>query len=305
VRSSLPAKPNLISLVVCTRNRAAKLRRTLEFIWALEIPSGADYELIVADNGSADDTAAVCQSIVQRFGGRLRSVFVEIPGKSRAANVGIETSRGEIVAFLDDDILPQRDWLCWIWSEFSSDPGLGAISGRVELASSVDLPVGIRRRTERTEFRSVGDAFGLFIGCNFAIRRGLLDRIGCFDLNLGPGTQYESSEDADLFYRAWKAGGKLVYVPTLFVFHDHGRRSEEASRQIRRGYLIGRGAFYARHVLRADLAVGRAIYWEMRTLLFDLLRRKERRDWQQLSWLLRGLFGYAFMKVTSLLRGPW
>ena len=292
----------LVSIILCTRNRAAKLRRTLQSIQALEQPRDADYELIVVDNGSTDETADVCASLEPELGGRLRRIFVEEPGKSRAANAGFEVARGEIIAFLDDDVLPQRDWLAVVCREFSAAPTLGAISGRVELFNPADLPTSIRRQTERIEFQSVDDAFNLFTGCNVAVRRGLIERLGLFDPALGPGSRVGIAEDSDFFYRAWKAGGKLVYVPSLFVHHDHGRRTENDKVKLARGYIMGRGAFYAKHILRGDLTVARAMYWEIGGALRALRQGRHDLGWKHIGWLLQGFLHYPIHRTLAAAR---
>jgi glycosyltransferase involved in cell wall biosynthesis len=290
-------RPDLVSIIVCTRNRAAKLRQTLTSIHALELLPGYDYEVIVVDNGSTDETTAVCASLEDSFHGRLRRIFHPLRGKSAAANAGLNQARGRIVAFLDDDILPARNWFAVVCQEFSADPDLGAISGRVETLHALDLSLAVRRQTQRIEFQSVDDAFNLFIGCNFAALRALIDRVGPFDLDIGPGSRLRSAEDADFFYRAWKAGAKLVYVPTLFVHHDHGQRTPEAARKVLREYLLGRGAFYAKHVLRGDKQVARAMYWELDELARALFRKNSRHGWRPMAWLFTGFVGYLLLRA--------
>jgi len=289
-----------ISIVICTRNRAPKLRVTLEAIRRLEIPSGSSLELIIIDNGSTDDTASVCAEYENVFLGRLHRVFVAEPGLGRARNVGLAHATGEIIAFTDDDILPKPDWLLVICREFAADLNLSMISGRVELANPNDLPMSIRRRTDRTDFGLLGHSFSLFIGCNFAIRRELIDRIGQFDPDFGAGARFCSSEDSDFFYRAWKAGEKLSYVPSLFVHHDHGRRMPEDRTKLARNYILGRGAFYAKHALRRDMTVIKEMYWELlkaRRALFD---RHDELGWRYMIWMLRGIVGYGLLRLGRL-----
>ncbi len=286
---------NLVSIIVCTRNRAEKLSRTLQAIQMLAIPAGADFEVIVVDNGSTDRTAEVCANVEGAFQGRLKRIFLESPGLSRAGNTGFGAARGSIISFLDDDVLPRRDWLEVVWRQFSGDQELGAISGQVALLNADDLPISIRRLTELTEFQSLAHAFGLFIGCNLAVRRRLIERVGLFDPDIGTGTRFGSAGDSDFFYRAWKAGEKLLYVPSLFVHHDHGRSTREARFKVSRDYIVGRGAFYAKHVLRKDGGVARASYWEFLSAWRSLFDRKDDLGWRHLVWLLKGFVGYGLM----------
>ncbi len=297
-----PPAAQVVSIIVCTRNRADKLQNALEAIRDLEVPADADYEVIVVDNGSTDPTPEVCAQIAPTFRGRLRRIFLETPGLSRAGNTGFAACRGSIVAFLDDDVLPHKDWLVVVSREFGQDTQLGAISGRVELSNPADLPMATRRHTERINFNCVGHAFSLLIGCNLAIRRELVERVGLFDPDLGTGTRFGSAGDSDFFYRAWKAGEKLVYVPAMFVRHDHGRRSLEAKLKVSRDYVVGRGAFYAKHILRGDRDIVKAMYWELHEDRRSLFDRGDPLRWRHPRWLLEGFLRYTLMRASRRLR---
>lgn len=292
----------LISLVIATRSRAAKLKRTLEAIQALAVPAGTEYEIIVVDNGSTDETPEVCSAFAKDFGGRFRRVYLSEPGLGRARNAGVKASRGEILGFLDDDILPRQDWMEVVWREFGADSHLGVLSGQVELFDPADLPITVRRYTERIEFQSLGAAFSILAGCNFALRRRVVEQVGLFDPDLGAGSRFSSAEDSDFFYRAWRAGEKLVYIPSLFVLHDHGRRTREAEQKITRGYVLGRGAFYAKHILRGDRKAAQCMYWEIWEIFRDLFERKYQTGWKQLPWLLTGFVGYSLLRGARTIR---
>src|SRR5271157_5241252 len=109
----------LISILICTRNRPEKLRRTLEAICALEVPSGAEYEVLIMENGpESAGTPRGWEEFESAFRGRLQRFHLPVSGKSGAANSGFAISRGEIISFLDDDILPRKDWLSVIFHEF-------------------------------------------------------------------------------------------------------------------------------------------------------------------------------------------
>ncbi len=293
----------MISVIVCTHNRSASLKRTFEMFLRMPRSTGLQWELIVADNNSSDDTKK-CVSVFSDLSGLdVRYVFEAKQGLSHARNAGLAAARGDIIAFTDDDVLPRSDWLTVISSEFSRYPGPGLIAGRVELADPSLLATSIRTYPSRKEFLCPSDAFNLFIGCNFAFRRSLLKRIGWFDENLGAGSRFKSSEDADFFYRAWKAGEKMFYEPTLFALHDHGRRSVQDRIALERGYVLGRGAFYAKHILRGDASVCRQMYWELANYLRPL-REKSGVDWASFLLLWKGFFGYAVFGLFQNTRRP-
>ncbi|MGH9689645.1 MAG: glycosyltransferase [Candidatus Acidiferrales bacterium] len=280
-----------ITIIICTHNRANKLRRTLEAVLDLDFPA-QDYEVIVVDNGSTDGTAQVCHDMEGRFRGRLQIIHEPVPGAGRARNTGLHAARGSLIACLDDDIIPRQDWLRVIQNEFGADPDLAAISGRVELLNPADLPMTIRRQTDRIPFTSPGDAFVLFVGCNEVVRREVYTAIGFYDPDFGPGSRWRSSDDSDFIYRAWKAGDKLIYVPSLFVYHDHGRRTSEAGLKLRRDYAVGRGGFYAKHILLGDILALKCMCEEM---LWSIQNRALRYWLQELRWLFRGFTSYCLV----------
>ena len=215
-------------------------------------------------------------------------------GLSRARNTGIAHARGDIIAFTDDDIIPAIEWLTIIFREFSSDPHLGLLSGRVVLFDPTALPMSIRPHAERRIVTSLDDVFELPIGCNFAVRRELIKQTGFFDPEMGAGSRFRSYEDVDFFYRAWRSGAKLVYEPAMLVQHDHGRKSVTAGMELRRDYVVGRGAFYAKYLFK-DKLIAKTMYWEV--------NRELRTDWRLTRdriWflLLKGFQGYLMSRLT-------
>src|SRR4051812_21029824 len=94
-----------ISVIIATRNRADSLRRLLPRLRAMS--PALDWELIVADNGSSDDTA----QLLAGMSGLLRAVHEPVPGKSRALNRAMAAAKGELLVFTDDDVEPHPAWL--------------------------------------------------------------------------------------------------------------------------------------------------------------------------------------------------
>src|SRR5438132_14312163 len=100
-----------VTVLIATHNRASRLRKTLEALLAQQTPAGLGWEILVADNGSTDDTLEVFRTMAMRAEGRLRYVFEPRLGKSRALNVGIAVARGVVIAPTDDDVSPAVDWV--------------------------------------------------------------------------------------------------------------------------------------------------------------------------------------------------
>jgi len=263
-----------LSVIVASRNRSASLRVLLENLENQDSAADLTYEVIVVDNGSQDETRETGKSFVSHSPDKFRYVFAKIPGKSRALNSGIRVAKGDVLVFTDDDCIPEVGWLRAIACEFTSDPSLCVLGGRVELYCVEDRPVTIRTGRERIPFSSVGQLFSLVVGCNMAVRRRALDVVGGFDPALGPGTRMAAAEDVELIYRIFKAGFKIVYSPDVVVYHNHGRKTDEQVKVLKRDYVVGRGAFYCKHILRGDLQILKMAYWEISSLLSELFRAR-------------------------------
>ena len=110
---------DLYSVIVCTYNRATSLRNTLTAL-AAQRTDGFDYEVLVVDNNSSDDTAQVVQEARARFGERFRSLVEPRQGKPYALNAGVAAARGAWLVFTDDDATAPPDWLRVIRETFKA-----------------------------------------------------------------------------------------------------------------------------------------------------------------------------------------
>lgn len=115
-----------VGVIIPTRNRADLLHHALE---ALSRQTRAPDEVIVVDNGSTDHT----RQVAEQFSGRLpiRYLFEPTPGAGQARNAGIRQSTSDILAFTDDDCIPDENWLHFIELDFLRDPHIGMVAGRV------------------------------------------------------------------------------------------------------------------------------------------------------------------------------
>jgi glycosyltransferase involved in cell wall biosynthesis len=287
-----------ISIIIASYNRAQLLRHFLQEISLQIVPNHVKWEVLVVDNHSVDETKNVVESYVSANPQRFRYIFEGRRGKSPALNTGIQNSTGDILVFTDDDCLPDATWLRAIANEFESDSSLAVLGGRVELYCKEDWPVTIRTYRERIPFSSVGQLFSLILGCNMAIRRSVVDAVGDFDLLLGPGTKMGAvAEDSDFLYRVFKKGFKLVYSPDVLVYHNHGRKTDAQVQALNHKYVVGRGAFYSKHIFRADLCVLKMAYWEVSALIKGLIsERFTGKAARERKTLLRDLFvGFAYL----------
>jgi glycosyltransferase involved in cell wall biosynthesis len=258
-----------MSVVVSTRNRADDLRRMLESLAQSHTDGSFTWEIVVADNGSTDTTAEVLRAFEKSTPVHFRWVHEPRPGKSYGLASALALATGAIIAFTDDDILVDKDWVAATVRHFAEHPESSCIGGRIELFNPDDAPVAIKLSTtpKSVSLATFSPSNIPVAGCNMAMRAELLRRIGPFDPDISPGSRIGVAEDLDILYRVVCTGASIEYLPHLLVHHNHGRRTVEHLETMYGGYYAGRGAFYAKYVLRGDRLVTRWAYWELHRLL--------------------------------------
>jgi cellulose synthase/poly-beta-1,6-N-acetylglucosamine synthase-like glycosyltransferase len=180
------------TVIICTRNRPAELDRCLEAVARLRY---AKFDVLVVDNAPIDGRA---REVAARWNARY--ITERVGGLSRARNRGVRACNTEIVPFLDDDSVPEPEWLSWLVREFR-DPSVMAVTGKVvplsleteaERLSALTcfLPDnhGPRRADRETAFWFERANFsGIGAGRNMAFRRSAFERWPGFDERLGRG----------------------------------------------------------------------------------------------------------------------
>lgn len=128
-----------ITVVICTNNRGHILAKALERVGASILPESFSWEVLVVDNNSNDQTRQIVEEISQRYPGRFRYFFEAQMGKSYALNAGVREARGEILAFMDDDVLVESTWLQNLTAELHGAEWAGA-GGRTLPEQAIALP---------------------------------------------------------------------------------------------------------------------------------------------------------------------
>jgi len=242
-----------ITAVVCTRDRPQLIGDCLS---ALSRNQCEGLEILVVDQSLDDATARVVSSAAETDP-RIRRVHTRSIGLSRARNVGIAESSGEIVAFTDDDCIPAPDWAAGILRQFEAVPGISAVYGRSLPWTKVlsgERPVAVKADTRPRVFRGRHNPWRVGHGCNMAFRREVFEAVGLFDVALGPGGVLRNCDDADFTYRLLRAGLAALYSPEVLVYHQQFRHGEELWR-LERDYGIGAGALYSKHLRCGDVYV--------------------------------------------------
>jgi glycosyltransferase involved in cell wall biosynthesis len=211
------------SIIICTRNRADELRKTLESFANVVVPPKFDAELIIVDNGSSDATPQIAQGC-QLSAIAVRYVMEPRQGQALARNSGLAAAGGEIILFTDDDVRPTLSWLVTHVRAYD-DPDVAAVKGRVELDFDGDVPswLGPAHRAALAEVNR-GDApefphLGHLVGANMSFRKQVPAKIGPFNPMLGPG-RAGFWDDSEFSIRLMGAGFKQRYEPQAVVFHQ-------------------------------------------------------------------------------------
>jgi glycosyltransferase involved in cell wall biosynthesis len=244
-----------LSLVICTRNRAAQLAQTLKRVSAMQ--SRLKWELIVVDNGSTDRTSAVVAEYAATCDHPVQLIVQPGRGVSSAKNAGWQSAKAAIVVCIDDDCYPEQDYFDSIFACFLKDPKLGFVGGRILLHDPTDRRITIQESLEPVFFPA-GSFIrpGVIQGANVAYRRAALVEVGGFDPWFGAGALY-SGDETELMARISTAGWNGAYDPKPVVYHHHGRKTANDEWRLMRWYDRGRGAYYAKCMLNKEM---RSVY---------------------------------------------
>jgi glycosyltransferase involved in cell wall biosynthesis len=266
-----------LTIIVATRNRAHAITGCLDSIAAaLAKAAPIDAEIVVVDNGSRDDTAAVVQGWMGACGFPVQLLFEPKAGLSRAHNRALSAARGDLLAFTDDDCRLSEEYVTQLLRHDAADAGLVLRGGRIELGDPADLPLTINTspalmRWSLQDNSARHQSFcGKINGCNMTMRRALVERLGPFDEDFGSGSLIGSGADADYALRAYLAGATIEYVPDMTVYHYHGRKTIDAGQNLLRRYMTANGALYARYFFRhANFC--RPFYWDVKSALKEVV----------------------------------
>ena len=219
----LSAEQPSFSVAVCTYNGSRTLPACLEGISALRYP---DYEVVVVSDGSSDASAQIARS----FEG-VRVIETPNRGLAAARNTAMELARGEIVAYVDDDAVPDPDWLTHLAATFAA--------GDYAAVGGPNVPPPGASRVAQCVANAPGGPTHVLIsdreaehipGCNMAVRKRDLRRIGGFDPQF-----HVAGDDVDMCWRLLDSG-RLIGFSFGAVVHHHRRASIRGYLRQQRGY---------------------------------------------------------------------
>ncbi|TSD95448.1 glycosyltransferase [Gordonia rubripertincta] len=309
----LPTAQPGISVVVCTRDRPNHLARLLESVGALDYP---DFEVVVVDNNPASGlTPPVVDACPSA---QVRLVSAVGKGLSIARNVGLRAAKFDLVAFTDDDVVLDRNWLSHLIVGFDRDQEVACVCGLVPSAEVMtpsqayfDSRVGWAERWAPALYgmtRHTGDdeLFPLRVsefgtGANFAVRRDVVVGLGGFDEALGAGSAAGSGEDMDIFVRILLSGRLVAREPAALVWHSHRETVAELEQQMY-NYGVGLSAMVFKLLVhpRTGLLVTRRLAVGVRHLgAVTETPHSAAIDAEPALAQLRG------KEIAGVLRGPW
>lgn len=252
----------MISVIVCTRDRAEKLAACLPSLLALQYPL---YEVIVVDN--APRTTATADLIASHYSDepKVRYIREDKPGLSNGRNTGVSIAQGTIIAITDDDVVVDPHWLSEVVAGFQLGPNVACVTGPI-YAFELETPAQIlieqfgafdrgftARLFDLNENRSDSHLFpysaGIFgSGANISFRADILRALGTFDPALGAGSLAMSGEEFAVFVQLLRRGYQIAYVPGAFMYHHHHREYNVLKQQIY-GYGVGLTAYLTKCIL--------------------------------------------------------
>ncbi|MEO1391069.1 MAG: glycosyltransferase [Cyanobacteria bacterium J06634_6] len=306
-----------VSIIICCHNSAKELPQTLAHLAAQTIDSGVDWEVIVIDNASSDDTAKVATSLWPEDAiAPLRIVLEPKLGIINARYRGIAEARYEILSFIDDD-----NWVCPTWVQTISDimsqhPEIGACGGKNTPKFEGEKPWWFDLSGKSYAVGSQGPESGgdvtwtkaRLLGAGLSIRKTAVEQLvdtGFRSLLVGcTGKALNRGEDTELCFALVLAGWHLWYEPRLQLTHflTADRLHWQYLRRLRRGggratlgfdpYRLALEACEQEHSI--------SFWWNSQP---TISQQSDRRIWrQQLFSALRDLLRHPLTLVSSLVQ---
>lgn len=229
----------LLSVIVCTHNRANLLKKCLE---SLTEQTYSNIEIIVIDNNSTDNT----KDVASQFS-KVLYYFESKVGLSHARNTGYEKANGNYVAYIDDDAYAPREWCEQIIKNIHEHP-FDVCGGKILPYYESKKPIWFDDRLEIRNYGKTGFVprdkirFG-FPGSNIILKKEHIVNFGGFDPNLGmSGNKIGLGEETSLCLKISKQHNKFYHDSDLFVYHFTPKKNTTLSYRIKRNYAAGASA---------------------------------------------------------------
>ncbi len=239
-----------ISVVIPTYNRAHLLDEAMRPLLNQKV-DGIQYEIIIVDNNSADQTEEKVSSYVKQDS-RIRYLSEERQGVAHARNAGIGAAEADLIAFCDDDVRVAEDWLQRMYEALRRFPDADFVGGRVLPVWKASPPAWVNERMAPLASQNYGDRPLMFslkdprclISACLGVRRSAFARAGQFPLETQRVKDtIGSTEDRDWETRVWETGGHGMYVPDVVCYCDIP--ASRLAKSYHRRWHLGHGKFNA------------------------------------------------------------
>ena len=218
----------MISVIICTYNRDRYIYNVLRSVAENAFPCEG-YEIIVVNNNSTDGTEAECSRFSNDYPDLAFKVVHEPnQGLSYARNCGIQESKGDIIVYVDDDALVNKEYLQTYADFFAAHPDIDAAGGPIIPKYETEEPSWMSHYTRMllTGYKYNGEKAKEFApndypgGGNAAYRASVFEKVGLFNVELGrKGDNLAASEEKDIFDKMRALGMRIYYLPTAILYH--------------------------------------------------------------------------------------
>lgn len=232
------------TVAICTHNRAVDLKEAIDSCIRQDFDP-EDFEIIVIDNRSTDDTKAIVLGYQERLEPRVHYILEENLGLSYARNRAISEANGEYILFIDDDAVASEEWIQNIIDVFEADKQIGCVGGRIDPIWQGKAPHWLP-----TKYRSLYSILhysdelkemdsGIPFGANVAFRSNIFNEVAPFRVDLGRiGSNLLSGEESELIARI-RQQYKIYYSPFASVQHKIAEERSTTKWFLRRMYWQG------------------------------------------------------------------
>lgn len=220
------AESPFLSIIICTYNRAGYLRDSLLSLLEADADS-QDFEILIIDNNSSNETHAISQQIIQKHPNvNMRYIKETRQGLSHARNRGIADANGDALLFLDDDIYTESHFIgAWV-SFFRNYPEAAGGGGKIHVQFDDPRPAWMSHfLLPLLGHHDLGSSIKKYpagkypFGGNMAFRQEIFEQYGTFNTQLGrKGSQLMASEEKE-FYQRLSDKEQIYYLPQAFLHH--------------------------------------------------------------------------------------
>ena len=241
-----PIAPPAVTIVVPTFRREAALRTTLQALDEQRFP-GDQYEVIVVDDDSEGSAAPVAEQMTRSSRAPMRYVNEGNAGVATARNRGAAAAKGDVLIFVDDDMIVEPDHIerhlaargedsdCLVNGHWEFSPDVrSALAATPFGRFRIEVEEWVKDGIEKVPLDDVRTMPAQVTACNLSIGRALFQRLGGFDETF----PFAGFEDQELSHRAERAGCRFIYDPTIRLQHNDNRLTlKQFCERQRRGAL--------------------------------------------------------------------